>query len=324
MKKFKYLLCVLLILTLCGCGSIPKLEDGKEVLFEVNGKGVSVDEFYKSLKEKHGTGELIESIDTVLLNELYETTDEIKSKASSNKDSAMQYYKLYYGYSEEQVYSAFGCKNESELLEYFIVDAKRSNANLDYAKTLIKDEEIKDYYDNKSIGDIKASHILIKVDAEDSTPEEELKEKEKEALNTAKDIIKKLDNGEDFAKLAKEYGSDGTKDDGGDLGYFNRDDMVKEFEDAAIKLKVGEYTKTPVKTKFGYHVILKTDEKDKKPYDELKDSIKERLAKEKVDNTTNIYAYAMEWIRNENGLKIYDSDLKDNYEHYMNSQKTVK
>ena len=85
-----------------------------------------------------------------------------------------------------------------------------------------------------------------------------------EALNKAKEVIKKLNDGADFAKLAKEYSSDSSNaSKGGDLGYFNTGDMAEEFETAAYKLKLNEYTKEPVKTKFGYHIILKTGEKGK-------------------------------------------------------------
>ena len=70
-----------------------------------------------------------------------------------------------------------------------------------------------------------------------------------------KDIIKKLNNGEDFDKLAKEYSTDkATKDKGGDTGWFNTRHMHEEFEKAANNLKKGTYTTTPVKTKYGYHI----------------------------------------------------------------------
>ena len=121
--------------------------------------------------------------------------------------------------------------------------------------------------------------------------------------------------------LAKENSSDSSASDGGNIGYFNRGKTVTEFEDASVKLKVGEYTKEPVKTQFGYHIILKTDQKEKPAFDEVKDSIKDTLVSEKISNTENIYVYAMEWLREKNDLKIYDAELKIKYDHYMNEQK---
>lgn len=87
--------------------------------------------------------------------------------------------------------------------------------------------------------EIKARHILVKTEKE------------------AKDIIAKISKGEKFQDLAKKYTIDpsGTQT-GGDLGYFPRGQMVLEFENAAFKLKAGEYTLDPVKTQFGFHIIL--------------------------------------------------------------------
>ncbi len=141
------------------------------------------------------------------------------------------------------------------------------------------------------------------------------------ALEKAKELIKKLDEGASFEELAKENSSDSSASDGGNIGYFNRGKTVAEFEDASVKLKVGEYTKEPVKTQFGYHIILKTDQKEKPAFDEVKDSIKDTLVSEKISNTENIYVYAMEWLREKNDLKIYDAELKIKYDHYMNEQK---
>ena len=112
------------------------------------------------------------------------------------------------------------------------------------------DDEVKARYDEEikklpPQEEVHARHILVKTEAE------------------AKDIIKQLDAGKDFAELAKEKSTDPNKSEGGDLGYFAKGRMVKEFEDAAFALKKGEYTKTPVKTQFGYHVIKVEDKRDR-------------------------------------------------------------
>ncbi|TRW22925.1 peptidylprolyl isomerase [Criibacterium bergeronii] len=125
----------------------------------------------------------------------------------------------------------------------------------------VTDEEVEKFYkDNEEeFGEsnmVKASHILV------------------ENLEEAKKIKSELDDGADFADLAQEYSSCPSKDRGGDLGFFGKGAMVKEFEDAAFAMEVGEISE-PVKTQFGYHIIKVTDKKVE-PKQELK-AIMERL-----------------------------------------------
>ena len=321
-KTIKKVICLsLLTLTMTGCGNVPKLKDGTELIVEMDGLKMTTEEIYQKLKDSYGTYSLINSIDDLLLNNVYKTTDEMKEKIEkqiltlknqfgSDFESAIQYY--------------YGVSTEKQLYNLLEIVYKRELATSDYADTLVKDEDIKKYYDEEAIGDIKASHILIKSDATDSMTDDEKKEAKEKALNTAKEVIEKLDNGEKFEDLAKEYSKDSSASDGGDLGYFNKGDMVSGFEEAAIKLKVNEYTKEPVETQFGYHIILKTDQKEKGTLEETKDKIKTTLKNNLIKNTSNISVFALEWLREKYDLKIYDAELKIKYDHYMNEQKSSK
>ena len=121
-----------------------------------------------------------------------------------------------------------------------------------------EDEKKQEYENNKDKlnvpDEVKASHILIKV-GEKAAPEEKQKAKEKiEALRT------RAMSGEDFAKLAKENSEDCSANNGGDLGYFSKGQMVKPFEDAAFSLEKDQISPV-VETQFGYHVIKVTDKK---------------------------------------------------------------
>ncbi len=87
---------------------------------------------------------------------------------------------------------------------------------------------------------IRCAHILV----------------EKESV--AKEVLEKLNKGESFAKLAEQYSIDGSRKRGGDLGFFGKGMMVKEFEKAAFALKKGE-TSGLVKTEFGYHIIKRLE-----------------------------------------------------------------
>ena len=107
---------------------------------------------------------------------------------------------------------------------------------------MLTDDEIQKYYDDEVIGDIKVRHILIKPDTNDDKSTEEKQKAEDKAKKKAEDLIKQLDDGADFAKLAKKYSDDtGSASDGGLIDYFNRDDNMDEaFLNASIDLKKGK------------------------------------------------------------------------------------
>ncbi|RPI53133.1 MAG: hypothetical protein EHM49_04665 [Deltaproteobacteria bacterium] len=149
-------------------------------------------------------------------------------------------------------------------------------------KVKINDDEIETYY--KGHGEefanpesVKARHILLTV------PEGADEKAWKEAESKARDIKKKLKNGGDFAELAKEYSDDpGSKNKGGDLGFFTKGRMVPEFESVAFSLKPGELS-DPVKTSFGYHIIEAQEKKaaSTKTLAEVQAQIRQTLQREK-------------------------------------------
>jgi peptidyl-prolyl cis-trans isomerase C len=145
----------------------------------------------------------------------------------------------------------------------------------------VSETEVKDFYKNnpdmfKQAEQVKASHILIKVDAQAD------KSAKDQANKKIKEIQKKLEDGEDFAALAKEYSEGPSSANGGDLGYFERGRMVKPFEDAAFKLKPGEVSGM-VETPFGYHLIKVVDKKPESDvsYEDAKGRISQYLEQEK-------------------------------------------
>lgn len=293
------LICILLI---SGCGS-AKLENGKDSVAKFTEGGISADDLFEVLKTKYGSKELITLIDSELLSRKYsEDTNEkeyIKDVIASVKNQFGDDY-------ESSIQSYYSVADEDEFKEYIRLNYRREKWQEEYAKTIVTDTEINDYYNNVTIGDIEASHILIRVNTETS---------EEDALAKAKDIINKLNNGEDFASLATTYSDDAaTKDNGGKLGTFNyKDNFDKNFMDAAVKLNVGEYTKEPVKSSYGYHIIYKTNQLEKDTLENLKESIVETIAKEKTEDSS-FMSKAMVALRNEYGLEVTDSVLKKGYE----------
>lgn len=321
-KKIIYgITTVLAISLLTGCGA-AKLKNGEELVAKVDNYKISADDLYSEMKEKYAVKTLIDNIDHQLLDTTYKT-DETETKAIENQ---IEEIKKTYG-SNDQIFEqiikqVYNVESVDELKSMLSLDYKRDLAIKDYVKEkVVTDEEVTTYYDTKVIGDVKASHILIKSNAKDSDSEETKTKKENEAKKKAEEIIKKLDNGEDFAKLAKKYSDDkGTASKGGNLGYFNMDDDFEEnFVSAAAALKKGAYSKEPVKTKYGYEIVLKVDEKDKKKKDDLESTIRQTLADEKIkedSSTTTYYKRLRDW-RESKGLKFEDKELKKMYDKYM-------
>ncbi len=138
----------------------------------------------------------------------------------------------------------------------------------------LKESELKDFYNKnsdmfKKPESAKARHILLATEDDAKAVIKELK--------AAKDVTAK------FISLAKEKSTGPSGPSGGELGWFDRKRMVKEFSDAAFALKKGSYTKTPVKTQFGYHVILLEDKKPAQTvsFKEAKPNIEQSLKVEK-------------------------------------------
>jgi len=143
----------------------------------------------------------------------------------------------------------------------------------DYVKkNPVSDADTKAAYEQykKAYGDkeYSARHILVKTEAE------------------AKDIIAQLNKGGDFAKIAKEKSIDpGSKDKGGDLGWFSPASMVKPFSDVAVNLQKGATSANPVQTQFGWHVIRLVDIRPAQPlpYEKLKDGIQKNLQQRNLE-----------------------------------------
>jgi len=321
MKKYKLgialsaLLVVVLLTT--GCGKEIEVKNGSKVAVSVKGSKFTATEYYEKIKEDK-ISVLIDMIDHGLFDEKYKTDDE----ETAEIDKQVSQIRSYSGDSEETfiaiIKQYFGVETEAELREMLSLEYKRKEAVEDYLKDDLKESEIKKYYEDNITGDIQASHILITVDVDSSATDEEKEEADKKAKETAEKVIKELNNGKKFATLAKKYSKDDANaSKGGDLGYFDPNDMVTEFADAVKALKVDEYTKEPVKTEYGYHVILKTGEKEKPELSEVEDKIKEKLVDQKLNENNYVYYETLKAVREKNKLSWNDDELKKAYNNYM-------
>lgn len=322
MKNFKRLLVLgVLLVGVVGCGAIPTLKNGEEAVATLDKGGISADSLYAVLKDKYGAEVFVDLLDTEILNKMYKETDEEKDYINSQIDEIKSSAKEN-EISYEELLAYYGFDNEDAFKDYLKLTYRRDLAVNEYVEKDIKDKEINAYYEDEIYGDIKVKHILIAPDTTDDMTTEEKEKAENEAKKTAQDIIKKLKAGEDFDKLAKKYSDDSSNaKKGGDLGWVSTGDMVEEFDKAAFDLKKGKYTTVPVKTTYGYHIIYKTDEKDKPKLKKVKEDILETLVKEKLSSEPTLYYDTLEQIREDAGLKFKDKELKVSYNKYMTNLK---
>jgi foldase protein PrsA len=248
-----------------------------EAVVETKAGNITKEEFYEAMKDRFGEDVLTELVHEKVLSKKYEISDkEIQTEFDNLKTQ--------YG---DQFTSVIEMQGEDVVKQMVKVDLLRKKAA--EKEVEVTDKDLKAYYDTLE-GQIRASHILVADEA------------------TAKEVKKKLAAGEKFEDLAAEYSTDpGSGQNGGDLGWFGEGAMVKEFQDAAFKLKEGEVSE-PVKSEFGYHIIKVTE--TVKPFEEMKESLKEEVRKQKIQQPDTIQNALNKVIKDAN-VDVKDEDLKD-------------
>lgn len=237
---------------------------------------------------------------TIDESELKNNVDQWKN--SITKDTTAKEYYEKNGITEEVVTDVFK--------EQMNISALEAN----YAKNNpVTQEEIDKYYnEHKSEytnAQVKASHIIIKTQNDDGT--EMSQDKVDSAKKQIDEIYAKIKAGEDFAKLAKQYSQDASKDAGGDLGFFSKGQMVKEFEEVAFSMKVGEVSE-PFKTKYGYHVVKLTDKKeDTTDPKQVKEFLKGTLQQEKFTKYVEELKKAAKITKDEKVVENAEKDIKE-------------
>lgn len=192
-----------------------------------------------------------------------------------------------------------GLKDDAEFKKRMAFIADRELHNLYFKKHVVDavtDDEVKARYEKEIAAlpkqeEVRARHILVKSEDE------------------AKAIIADLDAGKDFIELAKAKSTDPNKSEGGDLGYFTKGRMVPEFEEAAFAMEKGSYSKTPVKTQFGFHVIKLEDKRDAAPpaYETVAAQVRQLVMRDK-------YLEIIEKAKAAQKVEIVDEALRKGYE----------
>jgi len=239
-----------------------------EVVAKIGEEEISKDQFYDRLLEMYGS----QVLDSMITEKIVELEAKKAKISVTDEDVQKELDKMIEQVGGEEMfnfqlaYSGYTMDQMKEELKNYLTIVKILEPKIE-----ITDEEINSYFEENKDRfaqeeEVQASHILV--------DDEE----------TANKVKKLLDDGGDFAALAKEYSKDGSAQSGGDLGYFTKGEMVQEFEYAAFSMEIGQVSE-PVKSEYGYHIIKVTDKKEAQEatLENSKDEIKDILRNQKVN-----------------------------------------
>lgn len=311
-------ICVLLIINiiLVTIGHQVKLVDGKEIIASIDGKTYTAEQVFESLKEKYGSTSLLNLIDSYINDK--ELTEEDMKKAKEDANEYVAGIKSQYessGYEWDAVLAQYGYNSENDLVNEYLTSVKSELVAKKYIKDALTEKEIKDYYENNIYGNYTVKHILIKPVTTTEMTEEETAAAEATAKTKAEEVIAKYANGEDWASLVTTYSEDdGSKETEGLIENFTNGDMDEEFFKASVALKDGEYTKEPIKSAYGYHIIVRVSATKKPTFEDKKEDVMDTLVDKKLEEDSKLYTATWVKIRNKYKLSINDTAIKKAYE----------
>lgn len=289
MKKWMTALTIVLgLIGLSACSN-----GGNGIVAKTESGNVTEDELYEAMKERYGQQTLQQLVFEKVLNDKYELNeDKIEADITQLKEE--------YGMQFEFFLAQNQLIDEDDLRETL-----KFNQLLTLAATKdikVTDDELKEYYDEQEPSR-KVRHILVAKADEDK----------------AKEAKKKLDEGADFAEIAKEYSIDQVaNENGGEIGFITADqtDVDPDFRDAAFELELNKVSK-PIQTTFGWHIIEVIEIEEKEKFDEIKADLELELKESKLDQET--IQSTLQTLIKDAKVEIKDEKLEDTFKLFLTS-----
>ena len=260
----------------------------EDVIAQIGETKITKDQFYTAMKKLSGEVTLRTMILEEVLKQNVKDSDALKKAAEEEV--------------KKQIEEAGGAEAFQQLLDYqqlgsvdeytYQIFVRNMFQNVVEQHIDTSDKAIQKYYDETYQAPMEAQHILVETEEQ------------------ANEVLKRLNDGEEFDAVAQEVSKDSTAANGGLLGEFLPGQMVPEFEEAVKTGKNGELVAKPVKTQHGFHVIKVLNNGEKQPLDKIKDKVVEQYKVSKFADSTFAYSVIGRLIE-EKKLKINDADLEN-------------
>ena len=277
--------------------AISQLKNGEEKVVSIDNYTITADTLYESLKNMGSVYIIINEIDAKILDNLYETTDEMIEEVTSEANYYLNTASNYYGYSVTAFLSSNGFTSFEDFKNNLILEYKRNLYLTDYLKKEITEEEVKNFYNNLT-GAMSGKYILI------------------DDLDTTKKILADLKSGKTYSEIINAY------NDKINIKALKNIEFDSNIEDEIYEelknLEVNSYSNNYFNLNDKYVIVFKDDEIEKASLEELTDRIKIYLAEEKINQDDGTIANEiLNDLREKYNLHFFDTSIEKEYLNYL-------
>ena len=277
--------------------AISQLKNGEEKVVSIDNYTITADTLYESLKNMGSVYIIINEIDTKILDNLYETTDEMIEEVTSEANYYLNTASNYYGYSVTAFLSSNGFTSFEDFKNNLILEYKRNLYLTDYLKKEITEEEVKNFYNNLT-GAMSGKYILI------------------DDLDTTKKILADLKSGKTYSEIINIY------NDKINIKALKNIEFDSNIEDEIYEelknLEVNSYSNNYFNLNDKYVVVFKDDEIEKASLKDLNERIKIYLAEEKINQDDGTIANEiLNDLREKYNLHFFDTSIEKEYLNYL-------
>ena len=277
--------------------AISQLKNGEEKVVSIDNYTITADTLYESLKNIGSVYIIINEIDAKILDNLYETTDEMIEEVTSEANYYLNTASNYYGYSVTAFLSSNGFTSFEDFKNNLILEYKRNLYLTDYLKKEITEEEVKNFY-NDLTGAMSGKYILI------------------DDLDTTKKILADLKSGKTYSEIINIY------NDKINIKALKNIEFDSNIEDEIYEelknLEVNSYSNNYFNLNDKYVIVFKDDEIEKASLEELNERIKIYLAEEKINQDDGTIANEiLNDLREKYNLHFFDTSIEKEYLNYL-------